>query len=120
MTCQASEEPASKGALWLFHLIVSAGGAWLFSTGSDEAVTMPAPRDHRFLWPGSSGTHLPFSPPLSCRGDVMFVNGELKGAGVVAHRRALAAPTWMLLVDVCLSRGLARAAPRAAAVRGGR
>ena len=41
VTCLASEEPASKGALWLFHLIVSAGGAWLFlSTGSDGLITM--------------------------------------------------------------------------------
>ena len=39
--CLASGEPASKGALWLFHLIVSTVGAWLFlSTGSDGLIIM--------------------------------------------------------------------------------
>ena len=41
VTCLASEAPASEGALWLFHLIVSAVGAWLLlSTGSDGLIIM--------------------------------------------------------------------------------
>lgn len=113
VTCLASEAPASEGALWLFHLIVSAVGAWLLlSTGSDGLIIM--------LLRETTVSGLFFGDPspvlsasLNCRVMSCLWMESSKGALTwLLTEAGSGSPTWMLPVDVCLSRGASPGAAR--------